>query len=157
LATTSNLNLPLIPDNAVNNVKRDMNALAEAVDTSVTDKVSEVQAVANAANTAANTAESKANNAIAQLADLAQQKADANPNNARFKTGSATFTDNDTAQTFTDVFCTSSSLVTIAITSPAPPQGVWSVESSSGSFTITSTKAESADITFDYYITKAVG
>lgn len=56
MATTSNLNLPLIPDNAVNNVKRDMNALAEAVDTAVTEKVNEANSVAEAAQTTANAA-----------------------------------------------------------------------------------------------------
>lgn len=76
---------------------------------------------------------------------------------ARFKKASSTYTDNDTAQTFTDTFCNANSLVTIVITSGTPPQGVWSVESGAGSFTITSTVAESADITFDYYIQKAVG
>lgn len=74
----------------MNNVKRDMNALAEAVDTAVTDRVSEVQAVANAANTAANTAESKANNAIAQLADVTAQgvryAADTGTDNAKVVT-----------------------------------------------------------------------
>lgn len=77
--------------------------------------------------------------------------------NAKFKKGSSTYTDNDTAQTFVDAFCTNSSLVTIVITSVTNPQGVWSVVSADGSFTITSTVAESADITFDYYIQKAVG
>jgi len=75
---------------------------------------------------------------------------------AKFKSGSSTYTDNDTSQTFTDAFCTASSLVTIAITSVTKPQGVWTVTSGAGSFTITSTASESADITFDYYIQKAV-
>lgn len=77
-------------------------------------------------------------------------------NSAKFKKSNGTFTDNDTAQTFTDTFCTVASLVTIAITSATAPQGIWSVESSEGYFTITSTVAESTDITFDYYIQKAV-
>ncbi|MGX2958051.1 hypothetical protein JNUCC23_02010 [Peribacillus sp. JNUCC 23] len=76
---------------------------------------------------------------------------------AKFKKGNSTFTDNDTSQIFTDAFCTSSSLVTIVITSGTPPQGVWSVEGEVGSFTITSTLAETAPITFDYFIQKAVG
>lgn len=80
-----------------------------------------------------------------------------NANNAMFKKGSFTYTDNDTSQTFTDAFCTTDSLVTIVITSLTNPQGFWSVNSANGSFTITSTAAESSDITFDYYIQKAVG
>ncbi|MBP1907072.1 hypothetical protein J2Z32_003737 [Paenibacillus turicensis] len=75
---------------------------------------------------------------------------------AKFKSGSGTFIDNDTSQTFTDAFCTPTSLVTVAITSATKPQGVWTVESNNGSFTITSTKDETDDITFDYYIQKAV-
>ena len=74
-----------------------------------------------------------------------------------FKKGSSSYTDNDTSQTFTDAFCTDTSLVTVCITSVTLPKGVWSVESANGSFTITSTVAETDDITFDYYIQKAVG
>lgn len=77
--------------------------------------------------------------------------------NAKFKSGSSTFTDNDTSQTFIDAFCTANSLVTVVITSETNPQGVWSVDGANGSFTITSTVAESADITFDYFVQKAVG
>jgi hypothetical protein len=76
---------------------------------------------------------------------------------AKFKKGSSTYTDNDTAQTFTESFCTANSLVTIVITSATPPKGVWSVDSAAGSFTITSSATEDNDITFDYYIQKAVG
>lgn len=75
---------------------------------------------------------------------------------AKFKSGNSSYTDNDTAQTFTDAFCTASSLVTISITSGTKPQGTWVVTSASGSFTITSSVAESTDITFDYFITKVV-
>lgn len=75
---------------------------------------------------------------------------------AKFKKGNGLFIDNDTAQTFTDAFCTADSLVTISITSVTLPQGTWSVESGAGTFTITSTVAESADITFDYFIQKVV-
>lgn len=75
---------------------------------------------------------------------------------AKFKNGSSTYTDNDTSQTFTDAFCTVNSMVVVSITSSTIPQGTWSVESGAGSFTITSTVAESADITFDYFITKVV-
>lgn len=76
---------------------------------------------------------------------------------ARFKKGSSAYTNDTTSQAFTDAFCDANSLVTIVITSATPPQGVWSVESGAGAFTITSTVAESADITFDYYLQKAVG
>jgi len=76
---------------------------------------------------------------------------------ASFKKSSATFTDNDTSQTFTDSFCTADSLVVISITSATSPKGLWSVESADDSFTITSDTAESDDITFDYYITKVGG
>ena len=75
---------------------------------------------------------------------------------AKFKASNSTFTDNDTAQTFTDDFCTASSLVTVCITSVTKPQGTWTVISDDGSFAITSTETESADITFDYFITKVV-
>ncbi|GBF34155.1 hypothetical protein DCCM_3267 [Desulfocucumis palustris] len=75
---------------------------------------------------------------------------------AKFKSGSGTFTDNDTSQTFVDAFCTVNSLVVVTITSGTAPQGIWKVTSANGSFTITSTVAESADITFDYYIVKVV-
>ena len=74
---------------------------------------------------------------------------------SNFKAGNSSFTDDDTAQTFTDTFCTATSLVTIVITG-STPAGVWSVESAVGEFTITSTIAESTDITFDYYINKVV-
>ena len=74
---------------------------------------------------------------------------------SNFKASSSSFTDDDTEQTFTDTFCTATSLVTIVITGPTPA-GVWSVESAAGEFTITSTIAESTDITFDYYINKVV-
>ncbi|MGG3454301.1 hypothetical protein [Paenibacillus rhizolycopersici] len=75
---------------------------------------------------------------------------------AGFMSGSATFTDNDTAQTFKNGFSTKNSLVTVVITSATAPQGTWTVESGDGYFTITSTTAESTDITFDYYIQRAV-
>jgi hypothetical protein len=77
--------------------------------------------------------------------------------NAKFKKGNATYTDNDTSQTFTDTFSTANSLVTVVITSATPPKGIWTVNSADGSFSITSTVAEDNDITFDYYIQKAVG
>lgn len=73
-----------------------------------------------------------------------------------FKAGSSNYTDNDTSQTFTDAFCTSNSLVTVVVNSASIPEGIWSVASANGSFTITSTSNESTDIAFDYYIQKAV-
>lgn len=79
------------------------------------------------------------------------------PEIAKFKQLSSTFTTRGTSQTFTDAFCTASSLVTVVITSAVKPQGIWTVNSANGSFTITSDKAETADITFDYYVQKAVG
>jgi hypothetical protein len=74
-------------------------------------------------------------------------------NNALYKYGNSSFTDNDTEQTFVDAFCDANSLVVVSITG-ATPAGVWSVESGSGSFTITSDTAGNTDITFDYYIIK---
>lgn len=74
---------------------------------------------------------------------------------SKFKTGTGTYTDNDTSQTFNDAFCTALSLVVISITG-STPAGIWSVVSGAGSFTITSTASESTDITFDYYIIKVV-
>jgi hypothetical protein len=76
---------------------------------------------------------------------------------AKFKRSSSTFTNNDTSQTFTDSFSTVDSLITVSITSATPPKGIWTVNSADGSFTITSTVAEDNDITFDYFIQKAVG
>ena len=73
---------------------------------------------------------------------------------AKFKSGTGTFTDNDTAQTFADAFCTANSLVVVNVTSGTEPQGTWTVDAGEGSFTITSTNTESADITFDYFIIK---
>lgn len=75
-------------------------------------------------------------------------------NNGLYKQSNSTFTDNDTAQTFTDAFVTTSSLVIVTLTGSAPA-GTWSVVSNAGSFTITSTATESTDITFDYYVLKA--
>lgn len=77
--------------------------------------------------------------------------------NAKFKKGSASFTNRNNTQVFTDTFCTVNSLVTVVITSLDNPQGIWSVVSGNGSFTITSTVSETVDIIFDYFIQKAVG
>lgn len=74
--------------------------------------------------------------------------------NGYYKSSSATFTDNDTSQTFTDNFCSTTALVLIQITSGTTSQGLWKVDSASGSFTITSTKAETNDIPFNYFIIK---
>lgn len=75
---------------------------------------------------------------------------------AAFKSSSSTFTTRGTSQSFIDAFCTANSLVTIAITSSTKPQGIWIVNSANGSFVITSTASETVNITFDYYIQKAV-
>lgn len=91
MATTPNYNLPLIPDNAVNNIKRDFNLLSEAVDSAMKTAVEGVDIplsdatngtrsnvagsekavglvmqAANAANLAAATAQSKADQAETQ-------------------------------------------------------------------------------------------
>jgi hypothetical protein len=73
---------------------------------------------------------------------------------AKFKSGTGTFTDNDTAQTFADAFCTASSLVVVSITDASLPQGAWTVSAGAGEFTITSQATESNDIDFDYFIIK---
>lgn len=77
MATTPNLNLPLITDNTANNVKRDMNALAEAVDTSVNavstalnESVAQAKTMANTANMSASTTQL---NLITHLADNSKQ------------------------------------------------------------------------------------
>lgn len=75
----------------------------------------------------------------------------------KFKSGSSTFTNRGTSQDFVDSFCSINSLVTIIITSPTNPQGIWTVDGSDGGFTITSDASELTDISFDYYIQKAVG
>lgn len=77
--------------------------------------------------------------------------------NGKFKSSTSTFTNRDTSQTFTEAFCTTSSLVTIVITGTTKPQGVWTVTGNTGSFTITSDTAETANIPFNYFIQKAVG
>ena len=70
------------------------------------------------------------------------------------KLGTGTFTDNDTSQDFTDAFCTVDSDVTVRVTS-GTPAGDWTVTANAGSFNITSSQAESADISFNYTILKA--
>jgi len=102
-------------------------------------------------------------NTSLNLADASLQDADIDVNvqsydatTAAFKKSNSSFTDNDTAQTFTDAFCTADSLVVVSISSATQPQGYWIVDSAAGSFTITSDTAETADITFDYYIHKTV-
>lgn len=71
-----------------------------------------------------------------------------------YKYGTSTYTDNDTSQTFTEAFCSTTAMVMIKITSGTTAQGVWTVDSASGSFTITSTASESNDIPFNYFIVK---
>lgn len=114
-----------------------------------------VDALAGAGNT--KTVKQLDDDVSAHLADTAADGAHGlDATVAKFKAGNGTFSAGGTSQTFTDAFCTAGSLVTVAITSVAPPQGVWTVESADGSFTITSTKAETDDITFDYYIMRTV-
>jgi len=72
--------------------------------------------------------------------------------NSIFENSSNTFTNGTTTQTFTDTFCTSSALVVVAIT--GTPLGVWTANANSGSFTITSTVAETNSVAFTYYIIK---
>ena len=77
-------------------------------------------------------------------------------NNAFYKKATGTFTNDTVSQSFSDAACTANSLVVVSITSVTAPQGIWSVESYDGYFIITSTVAETDDITFDYFIIKAV-
>lgn len=74
-------------------------------------------------------------------------------NSALVANGTGTFTNDTTTQTFTDVFCDAASTVIVVITA-GTTLGEWSVDSAAGSFTITSTVAESADISFTYTIIK---
>lgn len=74
---------------------------------------------------------------------------------AKFKSGTGTFTAGATQRTFTEAFCTTGAEVRISIT--GAPQGVWTVVGNAGSFTITSDANETANVTFNYFITKAVG
>lgn len=77
-------------------------------------------------------------------------------NSSPYKYGTGTYTDNDTSQTFTDSFCSTTSLVVVEITSGTAAQGIWEVDSAGGNFTITSTTNESNDITFKYFIVKNI-
>lgn len=76
---------------------------------------------------------------------------------AKYKSGNASFATRGTTHTVNDSFCTANSLVTIVINSAIEPQGIWSVNSFDGRFTISSDTAEIADIPFSYSIVKAVG
>jgi hypothetical protein len=80
----------------------------------------------------------------------------ANSATAMFKPGSGSFNNGTNTQTFTDTFCTATSLVQVTITSSTAPVGTWTVNSAAGSFTITSTMAETNAITFNYFIIKTV-
>lgn len=71
-----------------------------------------------------------------------------------FKNGSDTFSSGQTTKTVTDAFITANTQVII---SPDPTKelaGGWSVVSAAGSFTITSTAAETQNIDFDWGATK---
>ena len=67
---------------------------------------------------------------------------------AEFKNGTDTFTSGGTTYTVTDAFITIDTLVTVIPTSVK--LGNWTVESSNGSFTITSDVAEPSSVTFDW-------
>lgn len=71
---------------------------------------------------------------------------------AEFKSSSGTFTSGGTTYTVTDSFITSSTQV---IVSPTQEKiGNWTVDSASGSFTITSDETETSTVTFDWGATK---
>jgi hypothetical protein len=65
-----------------------------------------------------------------------------------FKNGSGTFTSGETTYTVTDAFITANTMVIVSPTSEK--LGSWSVESSAGSFTITSDETETVAVTFDW-------
>jgi len=75
------------------------------------------------------------------------------PQFAEYKYGTSSFTDDDTSQTFTEAFCSTTAMVAVQITS-GTAAGTWTVFGSSGSFRIDSTVAESTNIPFNYFITK---
>lgn len=70
------------------------------------------------------------------------------------KKGTGAFTLGAASKLITDAFCTANSLVTVLVTGTS--LGEWSVNSAAGSFTITSTLTETADVAFEYTIMKAV-
>jgi len=63
---------------------------------------------------------------------------------------SGTFASGSTTYTQTDSTVTASSIIDVY--AQATPVGTWSVSSSAGSFTITSTATESANVAFKYFI-----
>ena len=73
---------------------------------------------------------------------------DAIAGSAMFKNGSGTFTSGETTYTVTDAFITADTMVIVSPTSEK--LGSWSVESSAGSFTITSDATETNAVTFDW-------
>jgi len=77
--------------------------------------------------------------------------------NTYTRKGASTFvgTADGTTQVVSEIFCTPDSLVIVNVTSGAS-LGVWSVVAGQGSFTVTSTQIETADVGFDYYILRAV-
>lgn len=81
------------------------------------------------------------------ISSTAQDLQNALESKASFKSGSGTFPAG-TTHTVTDAFITAATLVTISPT--AEKQGVWAVDSTEGSFTITSDMEEPVAVTFDW-------
>lgn len=79
---------------------------------------------------------------------------DLRDNSAKFKNGNDSFTLGETSYTVTDAFITANTLVIVSPTSIKV--GDWSVESSAGSFTITSSDTETIAVDFDWAATKGV-
>lgn len=75
---------------------------------------------------------------------------------AGFSNGSDVFTSSTDNVTIINAFCNANSLVTIVIDSTTSPVGVWSVNSESGQFVVTSDSTETTAIDFDYYIQRAI-
>jgi hypothetical protein len=73
---------------------------------------------------------------------------DAIGGSAKYKNGTGTFPTGNTSFTITDAFITANTLVTIC--PKAEKVGFWIVDSYAGYFTITSDKAETADVAFDW-------
>ena len=131
--------------NAGDNYEHITQAQKDALHTAGTDPNDHVEAhsIASHNDTSVTGAELTASEALTSGGTL-----------GKFKQSSSTYTDNDTSQTFTDAFCTATSLVIVSVTDASEPQGVWIVTSAAGEFTITSDTAETDDIDFDYYIIK---
>ena len=74
--------------------------------------------------------------------------------NALYKASSAIFTDDNTSQTFTDAFVSTTAMVAIQVTGGTAAAGTWTVFGTSGSFRIDSTVGETTNIPFNYFIIK---